>query len=81
MGTISAVYDSGVLRPLDHVELPDQATVEFELRVVGPIDTTPDPDEAGTWLASVDRSWASHWDDPREDIYTLDDGEPLNSPG
>ena len=28
------------------------------------------------WEQGVAREWAADWDDPREDIYTLTDGEP-----
>ena len=34
MKTIHAVYESGVFRPLDTVELPERTQVEFEPRPV-----------------------------------------------
>ena len=34
MKTIHAVYESGVFRPLETVELPDRTEVEFEPRPV-----------------------------------------------
>ena len=34
MKTIHAVYESGVFRPLDAVELPERTQVEFEPRPV-----------------------------------------------
>lgn len=34
--------------------------------------------EEETWDAAVARDWAEDWSDPREDIYTLDDGEPVD---
>ena len=36
MKTIHAVYESGVFRPLEAVELPDRTEVEFEPRPVTP---------------------------------------------
>lgn len=36
MSTIHAVYEQGVFRPTQPVDLPEHALVEFELRVVGP---------------------------------------------
>ena len=30
----------------------------------------------GDWQGLINRSWAEDWSDPREDIYTLDDGTP-----
>lgn len=34
MSTIQAIYENGVFRPLARVELPEQARVEFEPRIV-----------------------------------------------
>lgn len=31
-------------------------------------------DEECDWLAFINHSWAKDWNDPREDIYTLEDG-------
>ena len=36
MPTVHAVYEDGVFRPLDEVDLPDRAEVEFEPRLVQP---------------------------------------------
>ena len=35
MKSIHAVYEQGVFRPLDKVELPERTPVEFELKVPG----------------------------------------------
>lgn len=34
MATVRAIYENGIFRPLDPVELPDHAKVEFEPRLV-----------------------------------------------
>ena len=34
MKTIHAVYEKGVFRPLENVELPERTEVEFEPRVI-----------------------------------------------
>ena len=34
MGTIHAVFENGVFRPLEEIELPNGAKVEFEPRVI-----------------------------------------------
>jgi len=53
----------------------------------GPVRVTietlsPVPDlEEDWWANEVAQSWAQEWSDPREDIYTLEDGEPVNGPG
>lgn len=36
-------------------------------------------DDAGSaWHLAIAREWASELTDPREDIYTLEDGEPID---
>ena len=43
--------------------------------VIAPLS---DEDEAGeAWTAGVAREWADKLSDPRQDIYTLADGEPV----
>ena len=34
----------------------------------------------GAWAAGIAREWAADWSDPREDIYTITDGEPVDGP-
>jgi predicted DNA-binding antitoxin AbrB/MazE fold protein len=38
MKTVRAVYESGVFRPLETVELPERTEVEFEPRTVGQLE-------------------------------------------
>ncbi len=39
----------------------------------------PEEDEAGAaWSEGIAREWAQELSDPREDIYTLEDGEPVD---
>jgi hypothetical protein len=56
-----------------HAELP--ANIQ-----PGPVKITVQPtteeDQEGDWRALINQSWAKDWSDPREDIYTLDDGVP-----
>ena len=41
----------------------------------------PDEDSAGlAWADGVAREWATEWLDLRQDIYTLNDGQPANAP-
>lgn len=41
----------------------------------------PDEDEAGMgWAQGVATQWAHELADTRQDIYSLDDGQPLNAP-
>jgi hypothetical protein len=40
----------------------------------------PDEDEAAAaWANGIGREWAAELLDSRQDIYTLDDGQPVNS--
>jgi hypothetical protein len=39
----------------------------------------PEEDDTGqAWMSGISREWAEELNDPREDIYTLEDGEPIN---
>lgn len=39
MKTVHAVYEHGVFRPLENVELPERTEVEFEPRPVAPTES------------------------------------------
>lgn len=40
----------------------------------------PVEDEAGSaWVQGIASEWSAELSDPREDIYTLDDGKPVNA--
>ena len=40
----------------------------------------PEEDEAGTaWMQGLAHEWAEELSDPREDIYTLEDGKPVDA--
>ena len=41
MKTIHAIYEEGVFRPLEKVELPEQTEVEFEPKIVGKSQSKP----------------------------------------
>ena len=41
----------------------------------------PEEDDAGNaWARGVAREWSEELNDPKQDIYTLDDGQPLDAP-
>ena len=56
-----------------HVELPPDVQP-------GPVKLTVRPateeGEESDWGALINLSWVKDWRDPREDIYTLEDGKP-----
>jgi hypothetical protein len=40
----------------------------------------PEEDEAGTaWMQGIAQEWAAELGDPREDLYTLEDGKPVDA--
>jgi hypothetical protein len=40
----------------------------------------PEEDEAGlAWMQGIAREWRPELSDPREDIYTLEDGMPVDA--
>jgi hypothetical protein len=42
----------------------------------------PEEDEAGAaWMQGIAREWAAELSDPREDIYSLEDGKPVDEAG
>ncbi len=44
--------------------------------------TPNDEDEAGlAWADGIAREWAAELSDPREDVYSLSDGRPLDARG
>ena len=57
------------------------------LELIGEVDEThwlqvqvPEEDDAGGgWMPSIAREWATELRDPREDIYTLEDGKPVDA--
>ena len=59
-----------------HVQVPTGVPTG-QVRV---IVLVPDEDEVGhLWPDGVAREWSSELSDRREDIYTLDDGRPVNA--
>lgn len=41
----------------------------------------PEEDEGGVaWMQGVAKEWADELQDTRQDIYTLQDGQPVNAP-
>lgn len=40
----------------------------------------PEEDETGAvWMQGIAREWAAELEDPREDLYTLEDGKPVDA--
>jgi hypothetical protein len=75
MKAFEYVVDIGSERDI-HVELP-AATRPGRARVLVLLD---DEDEASqSWMSGIAREWRSELADTRQDIYSLDDGEPVDA--
>jgi hypothetical protein len=60
-----------------HARVPN----EFPPGQVRLIVLLPGEDDAGgMWSHGIAAEWSAELQDPREDIYTLDDGQPVNAP-
>ena len=58
-----------------HAEVPADVPAGL-VRVI----VLPGEDEAGSlWAHGIASEWSAELSDPREDIYTLDDGRPVNA--
>ena len=74
--TVEAVYEKGLFKPLSDIHLPEQQRVRLIFLPQG--DAVDDlPAWALTILAGQSRSF-DFLADPREDIYSLEDGEPVS---
>ena len=73
------------------IELVGHVDEQHRLHVELPAEVQPGPvkvtvrsataeDDEGDWQALINHSWERDWNDPREDIYTLEDGEPSHGP-
>jgi hypothetical protein len=77
--------DMGNIRVKGHVDNNHHLTAQVPAEV-GPgevelILVFSPHDEAAAeeqWADAVSREWAAEWNDPREDIYTITDGEPVD---
>ncbi|HBI44356.1 MAG TPA: hypothetical protein DDY78_16115 [Planctomycetales bacterium] len=70
---------------IGHVDEQHQLHAELPADVrPGPVKITLLPVseevEDNAWRALINQSWAKDWSDPREDIYTLEDGKPSHEP-
>src|SRR5260370_18500311 len=75
------------LRIMKPIELVGHIDEQHRLHVELPTDVPPGPvkvtlqkvmaeEVEGDWRALINQSWATDWSDPRETIYTLEDGMP-----
>lgn len=73
------------------IELVGDIDKEHRLQAVVPVEVPagpvrvivllPDEDEGGiAWSQGVSSEWSDELQDSRQDLYTLDDGLPVNAP-
>ena len=74
------------------IELIANVDEQHRLSVEVPADVKPGPvkillalptdaeEQDGWWQEAASHIWAAEWSDPREDIYTLEDGKPEDEP-
>lgn len=80
---------SGLMKAIEltgNIDHPHQLRAEVPADLPeGPVRVVvllPDEDEAGVlWSSGVSKEWASELADSRQDIYTLEDGQPVNAAG
>jgi hypothetical protein len=60
-----------------HADVPH----DLPLGQVRLIVLLPDEDEAGSrWAQGVAKEWAVEMEDRRQDLYTMEDGQPVDAP-
>ena len=65
----------------DQHRLRAQVPEGFPAGAVRVIVLMPEEDEAGlAWAGGISAEWSAELGDPNQDIYTLDDGQPVNAP-
>ena len=66
-----------------HLELPDTAPGPVRVLILLPEPTAEASETEGeadaVWMQAIAREWQAELADPREDIYTLEDGEPIDA--
>ena len=60
---IKAIYEEGILRPLEPLKLAEHTVVRISL------ETGADDAERREWLAQGERTLMSAWDNEADDIY------------
>lgn len=65
----------------EHQQIHAQVPAGLPAGPVRLIVLVPEEDEAGAvWMQGIAKEWAAELRDPREDIYTADDGSPVDAP-
>lgn len=75
----------GTIKLIGHVDEQHQLRAEVPESVApGPVEvvlilpSSSEDDAGAAWMAGIAHEWSAELSDPREDIYTLADGEPID---
>lgn len=60
---VEAIYENGVLRPLQPLALPEHAHVRLS------VETLPDDADRAAWLAQSERRLREVWDNGADDVF------------
>jgi hypothetical protein len=58
------------------IDLPD-SVLPGKVRVIVLTPDAEEDDAGGAWMYGISQEWAEELRDPREDIYCLEDGDPV----
>ena len=61
--TVEAIYEGGVLRPLQPLALPEHARVHVS------VETMPEDPERAAWLAQSERRLREVWENDADDVF------------
>ncbi len=76
--TVEAVYEKGLFKPLGDIHLPEQQRGRL---IFLPESDMASVDDLPAWALTILAEQGRSFDflaDPREDIYSLEDGEPVS---
>jgi len=66
-----------------HLELPDTEPGPVRVLILLPEPQEEAPETEGEvdsiWMRAIAHEWREELSDPREDIYTLEDGKPIDA--
>ena len=60
---VEAIYEDGLLRPLQPLSLPEHTHVRLS------VETLPDVPERAAWLAQSERRLREVWDNDADDVF------------
>ena len=60
---VEAIYEDGMLRPLQPLALPEHTHVRLS------VETLPDDPERAAWLAQSERRLREVWDNEADDVF------------